>query len=214
MKKEYAKEYAKETLISIAKGGFGAVPNVGTALNEVFFDLRSRVKQNRLNHFVNELSVYMEEVSEDNINPEYIKSDKFGDIFESIIRHVINTGSEEKLHRFKKILVKEMISESNSNFIETFLDIISKINDKQIEILNEHRKLLNASERVKNSSISEVRDASHYDLSDNEYVFYVQDLISKGLLIDDGMIRLNEKPLNILKITQFGVGLLEFIEEQ
>lgn len=203
------KEYIKETGIATIRSLFGAVPYAGTALNEVFFDLRSRVKQNRINEFVDELTLYVEEVCDENIDIEYIKSDKFGDIFESILRHVANNSSKEKIKYFKQILVKEMIMESKTDFIETFLELISKINGKQIEILNKHRKY--SSKLDKGSLGNEFRLPENYQLSNEQYSVYAQDLVSKGLLNDFGIFSAGG-PLLVLEITEFGKGLLEFIE--
>lgn len=90
---------------SVIKSIFGAIPCVGTALDEVLFECRSRVKQNRINNFVLQLCQYIKEHNE-TINLEYVKSEQFGDILESIFREVLRTGVQDKLDRFKKILVK------------------------------------------------------------------------------------------------------------
>lgn len=48
--------------------------------------------------------------------------------------------SEEKVHRFIRVLVNQMTTPYETEYIETFLEIVSKINEKQIEILNTYRK--------------------------------------------------------------------------
>lgn len=96
--------------ISAAKSAIGAIPYVGALLNEVIFDFRGRIKQERCNRFIYELTKYMANFTEGDIDFAYIKSDDFSDIFESIIRRVVLNRSEEKMHRFKKILVKQMIA--------------------------------------------------------------------------------------------------------
>ncbi|WP_427339603.1 hypothetical protein [Caloranaerobacter sp. DY30410] len=53
-----SKEIMKESGISILKGLIGAIPVVGTALNEAIFECRSRVKQKRVNNFIIELKKY------------------------------------------------------------------------------------------------------------------------------------------------------------
>ncbi|HEY5588542.1 MAG TPA: hypothetical protein VIK86_06255, partial [Candidatus Paceibacterota bacterium] len=104
----------QEVGISIAKGVMGAIPFVGTALNEAIFDGRGRVKQERLNTFIAELTKYMTNINKNQINYDYIKSDDFGDIFESIMKRVVYNKSLEKMHRFKTILVGNMINPSNT----------------------------------------------------------------------------------------------------
>lgn len=137
MKKEDKKVVLKEVGTSITKGTIGAIPYVGTILNEFFFDTRGRIKQNRINRFLKMLQNYMESVSENYFDFEHIKSEEFGDIFESILNRITKTRSEEKMKRFKKVLISEMHNPSNTEFIETFLDIISRLEEIQIKILQD-----------------------------------------------------------------------------
>jgi hypothetical protein len=219
----------KETGKSVLKGCFGLIPYVGAALDEVAFEYRGRVYQNRLNRFIEALADYMGSARGEDIDYSRLKSEEFGDIFESIVRRVLLTGSEEKIQRFKKILVQEMMKNTKpSDFKETYLDIVSRINENQIRILNEYRK---AQESVQDESIGERgvidgggvvrtlpklsphRHAEYYDLSKSEYLFYVQDLVSKSLLVDDGMGRSGGyDPYEVLEITPFGVEFLRYIE--
>lgn len=219
----------KEGGKSIIKGCFGAVPFVGAALDEVAFEYRGRVYQNRLNRFIESLADHMGSVRGEDIDYSRIQSDEFGDIFESIVRRVLLTGSEEKIQRYKMILVQEMMKDTKpSDFKETYLDIVSRINENQILILNEYRK---AHESVQDESIGERgvmdgggvvrtlpkllphRSAECYNLSKSEYLFYVQDLVSKSLLVDDGMGRSGGyDPYELLEITPFGVEFLRYIE--
>jgi hypothetical protein len=215
----------KEVGVSATKGLIGGIPYIGTALNEVVFELRGRVKQKRVNNFIIELKKYMETINGEEINFNYIESEEFGDIFESIIKRIIYNRSEEKLHRFKKVLVKQMANPSNSDHIESFLDIISKINEKQIHILDIHKKIKSGELGSDNNlmdrnhidaghttEISECRKPEYYDLDKGTYQFYVQDLISKALLADMGMNRLVVEPFQILEITKLGLNFLKFIE--
>lgn len=220
----------KETGKSVLKGCFGTIPVVGAALDEVAFEYRGRVYQNRLNRFIEALADYMGSVRGEDIDYSRLKSEEFGDIFESIVRRVLLTGSEEKIQRFKKILVQEMMKNTKpSDFKETYLDIVSRINEDQIRILNEYRK---AQEKAPDEMIAERgvinggsadntppelsphRRAEYYGLSESEYLFYVQDLVSKSLFLDDGMGNLGGyRPYELLEITPFGIEFLRYIED-
>lgn len=128
-------EIPKEIGVSTLKTLFNAIPFIGSGLNEAVFECRSRVKQNRLNQFSLELEKYMRQHGLGNINLDYIKSEQFGDVFESILKKVMETGNQNKLLRFKNILIGQLKSQQENDFIETFLDITSKLNDVQIQIL-------------------------------------------------------------------------------
>ena len=96
----------KEIIVSTVKSLFGAIPFGGTALNELFFEYNGQLKQKRLNQFVEILAENFTEDSE--INLDNIKTENFSDLFESVLRRVVQTKSELKLNRFKDILIKEL----------------------------------------------------------------------------------------------------------
>lgn len=127
----------REAGLSATKVAIDAIPFVGTALNEIIFESRGRIKQDRINNFIKMLQEYMENVSEDEINFQHLKSEEFSDIFESILKRITHTRSEEKMKRFRKVLVSEMQSPSDTDFTETFLDIISRLEEVQIKILKD-----------------------------------------------------------------------------
>ena len=88
MKKELKQ---KEYGISTLKGLIGAIPFAGTLLNEVAFEARSRIKQERVNKFIEEFSDYMSSYSPHESYENLIDSEKIGDIFEEIIIFGLNS---------------------------------------------------------------------------------------------------------------------------
>ena len=128
----------KEIIVSTAKSIFGAIPFGGTALNELFFEYNGQIKQKRLNKFVEILSENFTQDSE--INLENIKTENFNDLFESVLRRVVQTKSELKLLRFKDILIKELSQPSEHyELIDHYLDLISNLTEEEITILYNHR---------------------------------------------------------------------------
>lgn len=196
-------ETVTEASTSVLKGAIGAIPFVGTALNEVIFECRGRIKQNRINNFVLQLGEYIEDHSE-NIDVDYIKSEQFGDILESIFTNVLRTGVQDKIARFKKILVNQMNPSNYNEFTDTFLDIVSKINEKEIQILDYYSK---------NDDEYGIIKHERFNINENIYKFYIQDLISKCLIIDDSVGRAGAEPLSVIRITHLGRDFLSFIKE-
>ena len=128
----------KEIIISTAKSIFGIVPFGGAALDELFFEYNGRLKQNRLNRFVELLAENFTDESE--IKIDNIKSEDFSDLFEAVLRRVVQTKSELKLVRFKDILIKELNSPSQHyELIDHYLDLISSLTEEEISILYNHR---------------------------------------------------------------------------
>lgn len=220
------KMFSKEIGVSVAKSIISNIPFVGGILNESFFDFNGRVKQNRINYFIEELSKYMSSnLKEGDIDIKYIKSEQFNDLFDSILKKISLNHSNDRVKRFRDILVNQMIAPYESDFSETFLELVSKINEKQIEILNVYRKVRigeipnddnlmdrNILDANHVTTLSSFRDAEYHKLDKNMYMFYVQDLVSKSLLLDDSVNRLVSKPYEILEITSFGLEFLMFIE--
>lgn len=203
MKKEVVVETVVEAGISALKVAIDAIPYVGTALNEAIFECRGRIKQSRINNFVIELGKYIEGNNE-NIDVNYVKSEQFGDILESIFKEVIRTGVQDKIDRFKKILVKQMNPSNYNEFTDTFLDIVAKINEKEIQILDYYSENIDEYGIIKHE---------RFNIDENLYKFYIQDLISKCLIIDDSVGRAGAEPLSVVKITQLGRDFLSFIKD-
>lgn len=211
---------------SIVKSVMGAVPIVGGLLNEVFFDLWSRIKQERINIFFEELTIYVNSSPQTKFDFKYIKSENFTDLFLSVLKRVLTTSSIEKISRFKIVLFKGLTNSLNLDNSETFLDLVLKITETEIIILNHYRKI-KCNEIIPNDKIldrgeidgnhincvSEFRKSSFFKLSEQAYKQYVQNLYSKGLLIDDGINRFGIKPFEILEISELGLAFLNFIEE-
>lgn len=130
-------EHSKEILTSLAKSLFSAIPYAGTALTELVFDYNGRLKQNRLNKFIEILAEGF--TTNSNINLDNIKTEHFNDLFEAVIKRVVATKSESKLRRFKDILINELINPSESDTVDIYLDLINNLSDKEILILHHHR---------------------------------------------------------------------------
>lgn len=254
----------KEISKTLIKSLFGAVPYIGTMLDEVFFEYRSRVRQERLNQFVEAFKEYIEVIDIGEIDIDNLKSEEFVDVLESILKSVANNRNKSKVEYFKKILANQIKQDSYNDFTETYLDIISKLNEIQIRILKNHyeirkpikelelkqkqlrndirqveenivhlkfRRLRGDQSRIGRnrlriaqieSEIKEIQDliddkgiirnAKYYDLKQGEYLFYIQDLVSKSLLIDKGIGKMDSKPYQLMTISDFGRSFLEFLE--
>ena len=135
---KFQEKQSKEIAKTVLKGLFGAVPYIGDLLNEVIFEHRSRIKQDRLNEFIKKLSEYFEANSEVtmNINSDNLKSEEFSDVFERILYSASKTSAEHKLNIFRNILVKRIESENTSIDLENlYIDITNSISEIQYIIL-------------------------------------------------------------------------------
>ena len=209
-----------EALLSRVPGGVGL-------LTDTFIRHRNMIKQERVYDLLEELKKDVESMDSHEFDQEYLRNEEFSDILESILWRVVNTASEEKVHRFKMILLNEMKHTYKSDFKETFLDIVSRINEDQILILNHFREA-KGSEPESNpewgvidggdaegegAEVSLNHKRNLLGFAEAKYLFYVQDLVSKSLLYDDSVgVYGGAKTYTYLKITPFGEGFLGSIE--
>lgn len=131
------KEEFKEAGVSVVRSLFGAVPYAGGALNEIFFDYRSRVKQNRINAFSEMLSEFF--LAHSDIELASLKTEEFSDIFESVVRRVVLTKSKEKHMRYRDVLIQHIFEPYKSvENAETYLDLIATLDEMAIRMLAVH----------------------------------------------------------------------------
>lgn len=136
----------KNDKVEIFKSGlksiFGAVPVAGTALNELFFEYNSNIKQKRLNRFIEILSEYFSQNS--SINIDNIKTENFNDIFESVLKRVVLSRSDLKLIRFKDILVNELLNPTEQpELVDWYIEFIADLSEIELKILFYHKDFNN-----------------------------------------------------------------------
>lgn len=98
-----------------------------------FLNYRSSLKQKRMIQFSNSLKIIFEKELGESIDEYNFETEDFVDIIDSIFNKVLNTKSEKKLDRFKAIIVNQI--KSNSDLAQVFIDLITKLNDIEVDIL-------------------------------------------------------------------------------
>lgn len=231
---------SKEILVSATKIIFGNIPFAGPALDEIFFEYRGRLKQERLNKFVELLSEYFEKGQ--NLDLENLKTEDFSDLFEAVIKRVVQTKSEDKHRHFRDILISQIKNPKKTNSeLEIFLDLISSLNETQIIILSEYRekairykeyfsqcrvieeKNIKKGAGIDSSSeqlekLKEVffekeneRNDFYKKLPENDLLYNKQILISKGLMNDGIYESPLHSPLSQAEVSEFGLRFLKFL---
>lgn len=226
----------KEILVGITKGAISVVPYAGGALNEFLFEIRGRIAQKRINNFVDGFIQYIEDMGTP-IDEDVLTSENFNDMYVSIIRHVIECKSQYKIDIFKRILESNLRINYESDFRDTFLELVNKLDYMEFEIL----KMFKDSGRSGSMDIPEGTDGCVSTTTSmscrkaiisrikecntemntleavEKYEFYICDLISKSLLVDSKTVGntyrdLNKEGLTYLYITVFGKEFLRFVQ--
>ena len=199
------KTYVMKTTESVVRGIFGVIPTIGTALNEAIFDYRARLKQERLEKFVEEVAGILRTIESNKIDTAYIQSEEFVDFLEDVLIRAAKIRAEEKRRKLAAVLAGRLQHAQSTPFDDRFLDLLLSLTEIQVRILVEHLRA--------NDENNEHRQPSYYDLPDSEYRFLVQDLISKALIYDDSINRYSTRPFQILQITELGRAFSRFLEK-
>ncbi len=226
-------------------------------MTELVFDYNGRIKQERINRFVNLLSEYFTHNHE--VKIENIKTEDFNDLFESVIKKVVVSKSEKKMIRFRDILIKELnIPSKETELTSLYLDLIETLTEEELMILERHSNFtqdyynrLNQQSNLKSElskiqkeldsktylnpdnnhllaikklqdeiddflkvkeSLKRFNQAKTYNLIEPKFMFFKQRLYSKGLLLDEGIGRIDIRAFEMMMITDFGKEFINFIE--
>lgn len=134
--KERNAEVLLYTLEEIQKIITGFIP--GGHLIDGFWNFRSGLKQKRLLDFAESLKKLLEKELGNNLKNYHFETEDFVDVFDSIMNKVQYTKSETKLNSFKAIIVNSI--KCKSDLTQVYIDLISKLNDKEIEMLKHFMK--------------------------------------------------------------------------
>ena len=205
------KVYVKESAEVVFRGLVGAIPTVGTLLNEAIFEGRARLKQERLERFVEELASILQTLESDKIDVAYIQSAEFVDFLEDVLIRAAKVRAEEKRKKLAAVLAGRLQHAEGTPFDDRFLDLLISLSDVQVRILAEHLRV--AEEREKSEEDAEHRQPSYYNIPESEYCFLIQDLMSKALLYAPVFGRGHLGPFQFLEVTELGQEFIRFLEE-
>ena len=210
----------KEIIVGVVKGGISAIPVVGGILNEALFDIRGRIKQNRFEGFVNELSVRIQKMEASTLNEDLIKSEEFGDVFETVIKEVTN----KKMHENLSILVDFTIEGMKSStfldhpFIDSLIKTIASLTPSELHVLQKLRPYNKANQAKIQNGENQIDFKLDYtsekvlDLDINLFRMTFDSLISKALVIDDSVGRWGGGQRDFIKPSQYGVELFKLLD--
>jgi hypothetical protein len=139
-----SKEAAKEYGLSVFKGLVGAIPFAGTAINEILFEARSRLKQQRVNDFVAAVAEDVKALQSESIKQDFLATEEFSDLIEDIFIRVRRTKSAERRNHYKSILVRAFQGLRDPDFSTFFLNVLEEITEPEVTILRGFAKYLAA----------------------------------------------------------------------
>lgn len=210
-----------ETSIGVVRGLLGAVPVAGTFLTEAAFDIRSRIKQRRLEEFVSKLGDRLEKL-EGNVHLDILKTEEFVDLFEDVTEKILKNRSQGKLQVFTDILATSMCKKSldDAELSHLYLSVLESLTEVELQILTSlHTYAMAAEKKMKTEgkeldimAIDYSQDTI-WNIKKSDFQICFETLLSKGLAYDDSVGRWDTKPRTFMKPTPLAIGLVTFVKE-
>ena len=179
-----------EISIGILKGIIGAIPTLGTFLNETLFDIRGRIYQDRINSLVIALSDKVDKIKTLNIG--YLNSADFFDLTQTLVENNLKIKSEEKRRMLANVYIDSLNCKTISEFDRSilFFNFIMQLTPIQIDILKYIE--FHVADLHEIGGYSKFYDLykkhSSTEISQYEFKYYCNDLENKGLVsFGDGL---------------------------
>lgn len=127
-----------EGRISLLKASISAIPFVGSAINELLFELPNRIQQNRINETVRILEQKFKALNDSAISKKYLASSDFFDFTRNLFEESLKIESHEKRQMLSDIYTSAI--ETSEDFEEgrcrLFMRFVSDFHLEQIRILS------------------------------------------------------------------------------
>jgi len=217
---------SREYQFGVLKGLIGAIPYIGTMVNEVLFETPNRIQQSRINNTVDILEDKLEKFNTNSIFMDYLKSDDFFDFTRSLFSATLKMKSEEKRKMLVNIYLNSIKEYADFELSRKrlFLNFITELSIIQIIILKyiEHNE----------SKLEEIGTYSKFfelfisiqdkiELNNYEFKYYCNELENKGLIslgagLDDffstsDLFATGGHKEPSVQITEFGKEFLEYL---
>lgn len=210
----------KEIGIGAVKAAMNAIPYVGAALSEAIFEIPNRIAQHRKENHLNAVIQELQAISENSIDLDFIKSEDFSDLLQSILRKITLKNAAEKANFFKNLTVASMLKVRSQQPVDwqfRYIEIIADLNESEMRLLcalNNHRSPSGA-------SVNGV--STPFGLDKREFELCFDSLISKGLVFDASLLGLpnnlgsgvghNPQPRERIDISPLAKRTIQFISE-
>ncbi len=210
----------------ILRAAVKVIPHIGGALDKLLSGAGAKVRRERLEHFVYELSRRLERYAA----VPRIDEDVLYDLVMYAIEQSVRTRKRSKRELFASVIARYVVQSSEADEIEMALRIISELEDIHFEMLRlaleapecagvfSGLRLISigeADENVDFGGIMPLNVNEHMDRWPQEMIpFAASELVSKALLIDEGSQRWDPKPLKYLVATETARWVRALIGEQ
>ena len=200
------------------------IPGVGGALDTLFSGLGAKYQQQRLMHFLEELSQRLSKVEDlADIQP----SEALYDFIVNAMIQASTTRSEEKRKRFASIVTKQISQKRQWDEAEDALRILGEMSDSHMEVLSVATSVppcdgpfdgLRVVTLVKQPLGKGIRPTElQQALPESPYLTLRRicaELLSRGLLDDDGVGRVDTKAMQYFVASEIATWFIGWVADE
>lgn len=199
------------------------IPALGSPIDLILSKNGQEFTIKRIEIFLEELKARLDTVENSAINSS--DEEALFDLMQTAFENVVRTRSENKIKRFARLTSDCLLNDRSWDETEATIRLISDLTDIHIKILqialsapmltNEAfngLRVISISNKNNDFDILSLKTSLNY-LSEAALKMYCSELISKGLLHDEGIGRWDVGALELLVPTELANWLLEKVDE-
>lgn len=218
----------QESQLSMMKASISVIPVLGSAINEVMFDLPSRIQQRRINETVKILSNKIKGIQENLISKEYLQSDDFYDFTRKLFEESSKIKSELRRKVLSSVYLNSILSKDDFEMSKNriFMRFISEFSVIHIKILLFIERKVEALVGIdKYEDFYNLFSSDQTDITLGRYEFksYCNDLDGSGLVsLGSGLDDYNDihtvyivetSEENRIILSDLGIAFIQFLKE-
>jgi len=201
-----------------------AIPYIGGSLDMLLSGRGQQIQKQRIDRLLHELDMRLKKIEgRMDIPPE----DDFYDFMVGVFDGVVRAKTQKKISRFAALVINQLVRPQPWNQADTATRILKELEDIHIEIL---KTAINApiSDPPFNGlrTITPFKPPVEYigskakplseqfpEFPETEIYLSCSELVSRGLLYDEGVGRLSTKAMQYFVATTSGEWLVEYIKD-
>ncbi len=218
-----SEKYAEVTLL---RASVQIIPYIGGALDTLLSGKGSEIQRQRIEHMLKNLSERLSKIESAKVLEP---TEEFYDLSLAVFDGAVKSRSEEKRNRFASILVNQVKKEAAWDESEMAVHILNSLEDIHIQVLDlalsapectapfGGLKVI-ALENKQSRSVGEVTPlclSTHFkDYTTDRLRLICSELMSKGLLHDEGVGRMDAKAMEYFVATSLAEWFLSWIANE
>ncbi|HHF3271754.1 hypothetical protein NB499_15025 [Vibrio alginolyticus] len=183
----------------ITRALISEIPLIGTYIDNVLTDKAQSFAQRRIELYISELSAQVKELKIQSISQD---DEVIFDLFQSVLDKVTKTKSSDKIKRFASLSTSCLNGECSWDETEAAINLVNELSDIQVKIL----KIAHQSDGY---ILVEKLPLVLSSLTKSSSMLFCADLVSKGLLKDQGVSHLDAGAIEMLSSTELNDWFLK-----